>query len=289
MGAMIMLINSYSGVDNGLYLMCQPSGDVVFMTPYGGMTIDTNGDVRINGHFFDTDGQVGGGSGGFFPGPWTGNVNAGSFGLINLATIASPTGVPLTLGTVSAGNIDISGALTVAGVPITGNPTGGPPFGYVEFKNTGGATTVVVDPDTSTISVGAGANAISISPGQILVGNKLNGAAVQVRGSVDITGSYLINGLPIGADPGSGPAVDVSPTAPATPVEGTLWFDQVNLRLVMRFGGQWLEIVSFTPIGPGTSTWDGGLTVWDGGDTNWDIGLHLNAPGEVWDRTLRRN
>lgn len=69
-----------------------------------------------------------------------------------------------------------------------------------------------------------------------------------------------------------GTAVNVDTAPPPSPVEGALWFDSVNLRLMMWYANQWLEITAFTPQAPG-AVWDGGLTLWDGGGTIWDASL----------------
>lgn len=40
---------------------------------------------------------------------------------------------------------------------------------------------------------------------------------------------------------GGGPPVDTDNTAPATPPNGTLWYDQTNMRLMMYIG-VWFQV-----------------------------------------------
>lgn len=67
-------------------------------------------------------------------------------------------------------------------------------------------------------------------------GHTISGlGGVQVNGNVNITGQYLINGVPIS----TGGGATVSNTPPSSPSSGQLWFDPVAGQLFVWNGSTW--------------------------------------------------
>jgi hypothetical protein len=127
-----------------------------------------------------------------------------------------------------------------------GTTTTGNPGTNASVANTGTSGAAVFNFTIPRGNVGATGPANSLSIGSVTTGTVGTSANATITGTAP---SQTLNlTIPVGATGAvgaTGPiAIITSATAPSSPSEGMVWFDETTLRTYVRYDNAWVEVVS---------------------------------------------